>query len=171
MNEFAQVLARHGYEGATIAAVASEAEVAPGLVHHYFKSKEELLAVLIEKQVHRFRERVRSQEPGMDRLAAYVEGAVGLNQAADLVAARCWVGIFAEAMRNPTLFAQVRRLVDLEVDAIQYRSGGKLSEKDSGAVLAFVIGALMMGAFSPRKTAGFAASALHRSIRAYLKDR
>src|SRR5262249_23661299 len=44
---FARVLAEHGYAGATIAAVAAEAEVAPGLVHHYFAGKAELLATLL----------------------------------------------------------------------------------------------------------------------------
>jgi len=171
VKSFSLVLARRGYEGATIAAVAAEAGVAPGLVHHYFRSKDELLAALLDNLVGRFRERVRSHEPGTDRLSAYVEGAIGLSQAADLVAARCWVGVFAEAVRTPALFTRVRRLVELEMDAIQHRSGGKLVEKDAGAVLAFVIGALVMGALAPRKTAGFAAPALHRLIQASLKER
>lgn len=169
VSAFAQVLARHGYEGATIAAVAIEAGVAPGMVHHYFKDKDELLSVLLDELVLRFRERVRASEPGEDRLAAYVEGAVGLTQNADVIAAKCWVSVFAEAVRSPALFARVRRLVELEIDAIGFRSGGKLSEKDSGAVLAFVIGSLVLGSFAPRKTAGFAAPALHRSIQAFLK--
>jgi hypothetical protein len=33
-------------------------------------------------------------------------------------------------------------------------------------VLAFVVGALVMGAFAPRKTAGFAAPSLHRLVAA-----
>src|SRR5262249_8644759 len=36
VRAFAKVLANHGYAGATIAAVAAEAEIAPGLVHHHF---------------------------------------------------------------------------------------------------------------------------------------
>ena len=36
----------------------------------------------------------------------------------------------------------------------------ELSERDSGAVLAFIVGALVFGAFAPRKTAGFAAPSL-----------
>lgn len=168
VNAFAQVLAEHGYEGATIAAVAARAGMAPGLVHHYFGSKAELLSSLLEDLVSRFRARVRGREGTLDPLLAYAEGAVGLDRTADLVAARCWVGLFAEAVRDPGLFAQVRRLVDTEIEAIRRRSDERLSEQDAGAVLAFVIGALVLGAFAPRKTSGFASPALQRLIDALL---
>jgi len=168
VNAFAQVLAEHGYEGATVVAVADRAGIAPGLVHHYFASKTELLSSLLENLVSRFRARVRGREGTLDPLGAYAEGAVGLDRTADVVAARCWVGLFAEAVRDQVLFAEVRRLVDAEIVAIQRRSGGRLSEQDAGAVLAFVIGALVLGAFAPRKTSGFASPALQRLIEALL---
>ena len=164
VNAFAQVLAEHGYEGATMVAVAARAGMAPGLLHHYFACKAELLSSLLEDLVSRFRARVRGREATLDPLLAYAEGAVGLDRTADLVAARCWVGLFAEAVREPVLFAQVRRLVDTEIEAIRRRSDERLSEQDAGAVLAFVIGALVLGAFAPRKTSGFASPALRRLI-------
>jgi len=160
VNAFAQVLAEHGYEGATILAVAARAGIAPGLVHHYFHDKSELLSSLLDELVSRFRARVRAKEQAVAPLTAYVDGAVGLDGTADLVAARCWVGVFAEAVRDPDLFAQVRRLVDAEIGAIRRRSAQRLSDQDAGAVLAFVIGALVLGAFAPRKTTGFASPAL-----------
>jgi TetR/AcrR family transcriptional regulator, transcriptional repressor of bet genes len=163
---FARVLADHGYAGATIAAVAAEAGIAPGLVHHHFDSKAELLSGLLQELVGRFRTRVRRYEEGQDPLSAYVDGALKLDDQADLLAARCWVGLFAEAVRDPGLFAQMRRLIDTEITAIQTRSGQRLSAHDAGAVLAFVIGSLVLGAFAPRKTAGFAAPGLRRLIAA-----
>jgi AcrR family transcriptional regulator len=143
--------------------------IAPGLVHHYFANKAELLSGLLDELVSRFRTRVRAKEPAVDPLTAYVDGAVGLDHTADLVAARCWVGLFAEAVREPALFTQVRRLVDTEIGTIQRRSVARLSEQDAGAVLAFVIGALVLGAFAPRKTAGFASPALRLLVQALLK--
>lgn len=154
---FARVLADHGYAGATIAAVAAEAGIAPGLIHHHFDSKSELLGGLLQELVGRFRTRVRRFETAEEGLQAYIDGALKLDDQADLVAARCWVGLFAEAVRNPTLFTQMRRLIDTEIASIQARSRQRLSGHDAGAVLAFVIGALVLGAFAPRKTAGFAA--------------
>ena len=156
---FARGLADHGYAGATIAAVATEAGVAPGLVHHHFENKEDLLTSLLEELVRRFREGVRGRDEA-DPLLAYTDGALRLDERADVTAARCWVGLFAEAIRNPVLFNRFRRLIDSEIASIRARSGHKLDAHQAGAVLAFVIGALVMGAFAPKKTAGFAAPAM-----------
>lgn len=178
IDAFASVLAEHGYAGATIAAVADAAGVSPGLVHHHFASKADLLASLLATLLERFRKRTAALElhlggpaarggpRGEGGLDAYAVAALGLGADADAVAARCWVGVLAEAVRDPALFAQVRRLVDSEIEGLRRRSGGRLSPPDAGAVLAFILGALVMGAFAPRRTAGFAAPALQRLIEA-----
>jgi TetR/AcrR family transcriptional repressor of bet genes len=163
---FARVLARQGFAGATIVAVAEEAGVTPGIVHHYFTDKQELLATLLGDLMERFRRRTRRFEAGTDSVDAYIAAALALDDTADVVAARCWVGVFAEAVRDPALFEQVRRLLDGEVHAIHRRAKGALSERDSAAVLAFIVGSLVFGAFAPRKTAGFAAPTLKRMVSA-----
>ena len=166
LRAFARVMADHGYAGATIAAIAAEAGIAPGLVHHHFKSKAELLSSLLHELVSGFRQRVEAYEGDGDGLLAYADAALKLDERSDLVAAKCWVGVFAEAVRDPALFAQMRRLVDSEIDSIQRRSGHRLSDQDSGSVLAFVVGSLVVGAFAPRKTAGFAAPGLRKLLEA-----
>lgn len=163
---FSRVLADHGYAGATIAAVATEAGVAPGLVHHHFRNKQELLESLFEELVNRFRHRVRERGSEGDVLEAYADAALRLDARSDITAARSWVGIFAEAVRDPSLFQKMRRMIDSEIVAIQRHSDGALSSQDAAAVLAFVVGALVMGAFAPTKTKGFAAPALRTFIRA-----
>ncbi|MGB5809854.1 MAG: TetR family transcriptional regulator [Polyangiales bacterium] len=163
LGAFARVLADHGYAGATIAAVAIEADVAPGLIHYHFEDKEDLLGSLLSDLVARFRVRVRDREE-LDPLLAYVDGALRLDERADITAARCWVGLFAEAIRNPTLFKRMRNLIDAEITTIQARSGDRLDVHQAGTVLAFIIGALVLGAFAPKKTAGFAAPGLRRLI-------
>lgn len=163
---FARVLAEHGYAGATIAAVAAEAGLAPGLLHHYFDDKEEMLAALLDHLVARFRERVQAAEREEDPLRAYGDGALRLDHTSDVIAARCWVGIFSEAVRSPALFARVRRLLDTEIAAIQRRSGDALDTAEATAILAYIIGSLVTGAFAPRKAAGFAAPGLARLIEA-----
>jgi len=165
VEAFSRVLARHGYAGATIAATADEAGVAPGLVHHHFDGKEDLLTTLLQELVSGFRQRVRHQQDD-DAMSAYIDGALKLDENADIVAARCWVGVFAEAVRTPALFKQVRRLIDMEISTIQERSGHRLSAHEAGSVLAFIIGSLVLGAFAPRKTAGFAAPGLRRLVTA-----
>jgi len=163
VTAFARVLAHEGFAGATIAAVAEEAGLAPGLVHHYFKDKHELLAALVRELMERFRRRTRALEGG-GALDAYVTAALALGDTADVIAARCWVGVFAEAVRDRRLFEQIRRLLDGEIQAICRRSAGELDERDGGAVLAFIVGALVVGAFAPRKTAGFAAPAVRQLV-------
>ncbi len=165
VSAFARVLADHGFAGATIAAVAQEAGIAAGLIHHHFQDKEDLLGALLDELLAGFRARVQHYEG--DRLLAYVDGALKLDERADTVAARCWVGVIAEAVRTPTLFARFRRLIDAELANIAARSG--LDERQAGALLAFILGALVVGAFAPKKTAGFAsegARALIAGLRA-----
>ncbi|MEY2935443.1 MAG: hypothetical protein RL033_6192 [Pseudomonadota bacterium] len=162
---FARTLAEHGFAGATIAAVAAQAGIAPGLVHHHFESKAELMSCLVTELWRGSRERLREQA-GADELHAYIDAMLALGTRADSIAARCWVGVFAEAIRSPALFAQMRSLIDAELGVIQRRSGGVFDAQAAGAVLAFVIGALVLGAFAPRKTAGFAAPGLRRLVAA-----
>jgi AcrR family transcriptional regulator len=161
VTAFARVLARHGFAGATIAAVADEAAVTQSIVHHYFADKRELLFVLVADLVERFRRRTRTFEAEAEPLDAYIAAALALCATAVVVAARCWVGVFAEAIRDPALFEHVRRLLDAEIRAIARRANGALTDADSAAVLAFVVGSLVFGAFAPRKTAGFAEPAAH----------
>jgi TetR/AcrR family transcriptional repressor of bet genes len=166
LSAFAHVLADHGYAGATIAAIASKAGIAPGLVHHHFDDKAELLRSLVHDLISKFRQRVRHYETSDDPLLAYVDGALKLDRA-DLVAAKCWVGVFAEAVRNPALFRLMRTLLDSEISSIEQRSRGRLSSEAAGSVLAFIIGALVLGAFAPRRTAGFAAPGLRKLVAAF----
>ena len=167
LHAFARVLADHGYAGATIAAIAVEAGIAPGLVHHHFDDKAELLRGLVHDLISKFRQRVHHYEASHDPLLAYVDGALKLDERADLIAAKCWVGVFAEAVRNPALFAQMRNLLDTEISSIERRSRGRLSTEQAGSVLAFIIGALVLGAFAPRKTAGFAAPGLRKLVASF----
>jgi hypothetical protein len=93
-----------------------------------------------------------------------VTASLALDERADVGAARAWVGVFAQALVAPSLFARVRRMIDAEVAHVERRSRGTLTTSDASAILAFVIGALVFGAFAPRKAAGFAAPSLRRML-------
>ncbi|HEY3497153.1 MAG TPA: helix-turn-helix domain-containing protein, partial [Polyangiaceae bacterium] len=47
------VMAREGYEGASIQAIGRAAGLAPGLVHYHFDTKQEILVELIETLTRR----------------------------------------------------------------------------------------------------------------------
>ena len=104
-------------------------------------------------------------------LDAYVGAALALDERSDVVAARAWVGVWAEALGDPKLHAKIRRVLDAEVTHVERRSRGTLTTADAAAVVAFVMGALVFGAFAPRKTAGFAAPSLRRMLRGLQKAR
>jgi TetR/AcrR family transcriptional repressor of bet genes len=166
-----RTLGAHGRIGATIAAVAGEAGIAPGLVHHYFSGKQDLYEAAIRGLLAEFRRRIESVEvaAGADPLEAYITAALALDERSDVAAARAWVGIFAESLGDPALFARMRRMIDGEVAYVEARARGTLSTQDASAVVAFVVGALVFGAFAPRKAAGFAAPSLRRLLAALTK--
>jgi TetR/AcrR family transcriptional regulator, transcriptional repressor of bet genes len=167
---FARVLGKHGQGGATIAALAAEAGIAAGLVHHYFESKGDLYEVLLAELLTEFRRRLDAS-PIEDPLDAYAHAALALDERSDVAAARAWVGVFAEALGEPSLFARVRRMMDAEVQRVETRSRGTLSTSDASAVVAFVVGALVFGAFAPKKAAGFAVPSLRRMVRGLRSQR
>lgn len=49
MDAALRAFAERGYEGTTIRHIAAEAQVAPGLLYHYFANKEALLTALFER--------------------------------------------------------------------------------------------------------------------------
>jgi AcrR family transcriptional regulator len=137
--------------------------MAPSVFHHYFDSKQDLYAMLLDEMLAEFRRRAEAHSAA-DPLDAYVGAALALDERSDVDAARAWVGLFAEALGQPALFAKVRRMMDTEVAHVERRGRGTLSTADASAVVAFVVGALVFGAFAPRKTAGFAAPSLRRML-------
>jgi TetR/AcrR family transcriptional repressor of bet genes len=100
------VMARAGYDGASIQAIARAAGLAPGLLHYHFESKQEILHELVSALVERLRARYRlrleaaGEEP-QARLRAFVEAHLAQGSDADPRAVASWVVIAAEAVRQP----------------------------------------------------------------------
>jgi AcrR family transcriptional regulator len=49
-------IVRRGYASTTVRDIAREANVRPGIIHHYFDSKDEILSALTEMTFHRYKE-------------------------------------------------------------------------------------------------------------------
>ena len=56
-----RVVARHGFQGATVERVAEEAEIAKGTVYLYFQNKDELFTAAVEQGIQSFTSQVREQ--------------------------------------------------------------------------------------------------------------
>ena len=67
------MFARHGYHGARVGDIATEAGVAHGLLYHYFSSKDEVLETVFRDNfgelLERFRAVETSDEPAPEKLA------------------------------------------------------------------------------------------------------
>jgi TetR/AcrR family transcriptional regulator, transcriptional repressor of bet genes len=149
------VIARHGYEKATIQAIAREAGMTPGLIHYHFKSKQEILVALVEAIVDYARVRYEGEGSAsagpMDRLQAYVRARLGLGAGAapDMVAA--WVMIGAEAVRQAEVRALYEKAIAQELALLTELLSACLAEKGRAtgiaATLAAGLVAMMEGAF------------------------
>lgn len=156
---FARVLAQHGYAGATVIAVAEEAGLSPGLLHHHFKDKREMLLELLNTLVADFKRNQEGRNIGPSSgVETYIDAALKLDERSDTIAAKCWVGILAEGLRDKGLMDKIKSYLDSEIQSIETLSGGKLNTEKSSAMLAFILGSLVFGAFAPKRTAGFAAN-------------
>src|SRR5436190_16616547 len=68
VDAFMSVMSRAGYEHATVAAIAREARLSPGLIHYHFENKHEILIALVAGLVERRNRRLsaRLAEAGTD---------------------------------------------------------------------------------------------------------
>lgn len=156
------VLAQHGYEKATIVAIARQAGLTPGLIHYHFASKREILVSLVLSIVEyanaRFAQAARGASGPMERLEGYIGSRVGLGDGADAELAAAWVMIGAEAVRQPEVREVYQQAVATELEVLSGLLRECLAERgrdDSGAArIAAALMAMMEGAFQLASAAG-----------------
>jgi AcrR family transcriptional regulator len=80
-----RVVARHGFQGATIDRVAEEAHIAKGTIYLYFHTKEELLKVAVEQGIQNYtgqlRAAVAEMRSPLEKLRVLVEVSLQLGDA------------------------------------------------------------------------------------------
>ena len=139
------VIARRGYDKATIQAIAAQAGLAPGLIHYHFKNKQEILVSLIEAMAQaahaRYLAVLGDQVEPLPRLRAYLHARLGLGEGAapDIVAA--WVMIGAEAVRQPEVRDVYGRMIADELALLTTLSGDCLRERGRDAAVASTLAA------------------------------
>ena len=120
MQALQTVMAKSGYEKATIQAIAAAAGLAPGLLHYHFKSKQEILVSLVTTLAghaqQRFAQLAGTATDPLQRLRAYIDArlALGAGAAPDVIVA--WVMIATEAVRQPEVREAFGRAVGAELD-------------------------------------------------------
>jgi len=118
----ATVLGRQGYGATSLKDVAREAGVAPGLLHYYFESKEELLlevVVVVERQmIADWKEAIAGIEDPLERMVA------GLDQAEARCAEqpesfRLMLDLYTAGLSSPALRVRCAELCSHLVDLIE----------------------------------------------------
>jgi TetR/AcrR family transcriptional regulator, transcriptional repressor of bet genes len=154
---FAEVMGEYGYSCTTMIAVAEAAGVSPGLLHHYFDNKREMLIELIRNLKDQFRARFEQRvKEVLDPLDAYLQVSLKIDERSDFKAAKCWVGIFAEAIKDPDIHDEVSKYMNEHLKILEKASQSKLHERERAALLAQVTGSLVLGSFAAKGIAGFA---------------
>jgi TetR/AcrR family transcriptional repressor of bet genes len=183
VDAFMSVMARTGYEHATVAAIAREARLLPGLIHYHFENKHEILIALLEGLVERRNRRLaaRLATAGTDpraRLFAFIDAHVALGSDADPRAVAAWVVVGAEAVRQPEVRALYRDALAAALDEVREiihaclategrttRHAGRIS----AAVISAIEGAYLLHASAPGLLPeGYAAPTLRRMVEGLL---
>jgi TetR/AcrR family transcriptional repressor of bet genes len=170
-----RVMARRGYERASILQIARAAGLTPGLLHYHFKSKERMLLALVERLTGRLRGRLDARlstaRAPRERIGGFIDVHLGLDEA-DPDALACWVAIGAEAVLKPAVrrvYAQALEedrevLLQLVQDAL--RDEGRplmLGGAIASAILAAIQGMYQLAATTPDVVPpGTAASSVRR---------
>lgn len=151
------LLAHGTFEQVTVAAMAKTAGLAPGLVHHNFASKEDVLTLAVDRLALRLEARLadRLRTAGDDARAqvnAFIDAWLVPGPLDDPRAAMAWVTIGDEARRRPTvrtvylasLSRAKARLVDA-VSRVMRPSRKPTAEHIAQALIVAIEGALRVG--------------------------
>jgi len=171
-----RLLPTKGFSGASIKAIAQEAQLAPGLVHHHFTSKAAILMRVVDDLAEALQQRAPQTSEGPADIHALIDAWLLPGPGADAQAVLCWAAIGAEAARRDDVrqvyAAAVARQVDRFTEALSAHAPGRPPEDLRG--IAVMLYAAIEGSFRLHASApgtippGAAAPALHALVDAWL---
>ncbi|HKO90985.1 MAG TPA: TetR/AcrR family transcriptional regulator [Polyangiaceae bacterium] len=111
-----KVMAKRGYDGASVADIAKVARLTPGLVHYHFKSKQEILLAALRALVARHQANLEARLAGAQgdpiaEVAAFIDFHLGLGDA-DPEALACWILLSGEALRERKVRVEFARALE-----------------------------------------------------------
>ncbi len=145
------VMAKRGYDGASVAEVAAHAGLTPGLVHYHFKNKLEILIELVRGLAKDHLAVVDAAVSGARdpsaQLKAFIEVHLGTGQHANPDALACWILAVAEAVRDRRVHREVERVLGelagrLEAIITRGIAAKELVRTDARAAAAAILAAI-----------------------------
>lgn len=162
VDALVRVMARRGYAGASVGAIAKEAGLASGLVHYHFESKQAILLALIAsvraKVAARYAARAAAARTAVGRLRAYLDAHLSRGEGADPDAVACWVALGAEALATDEVRAAYREAVESELATLTPLVREALRERGAktraaptiaSAIFAAIEGSYRLGVLAP----------------------
>lgn len=147
-----KVMARQGYDGASIGDIAKVARLTPGLVHYHFESKQDILIASLETlagaHAARLEERLaKARGQPLDEVGAFIDFHLGLGADADPDALACWIQLSGEALRSPRVRTRFESAMDSVIQrlAASIRRGVELGDfccNDVDAAAAAIVAAI-----------------------------
>jgi len=118
-----RVMARVGFDGASVQAIAKEAGLSAGLLHHHFGSKAEVLHAVPEHLeglvVQRWEALAARRRGAWGRLEAWVDAHLAVGKGARPEAARAWVWLGAQALGDAPLRERYDAVVQRRLATLQ----------------------------------------------------
>ncbi|WP_434620270.1 transcriptional regulator BetI [Azospirillum sp. B2RO_4] len=99
-------MGKHGLADTTVQTISRGAGVSPGIIHHYFGGKDELLAATMRSMLQQLRDDATQRLAAAKSPRARLEAIVDCNFAPDQFEPRvvaAWLGFWAQAPHNPAL--------------------------------------------------------------------
>ena len=162
MGALVKVMAKRGYDGASVADIARAARLTPGLVHYHFKNKQEILLAALRDLVARrdasLEARLGAAEgDAIAELTAFIDFHLGLGADADPEALACWILLSGEALRAPRVRVDFEEALQVRMarlaDVIRRGVGQRLFKCDRPDEAASALVALIQGYFVLAATA------------------
>lgn len=165
------VLAREGYDATSIKDIAAAAGVAPGLVHYYFKSKEDLVLSAIDWAC---RDHIRPSglSPEQQAMDGFAKSRAELSGGREFQ--RLLFDMFGIAMHNPAVAEALRRFVRQDRAQIERLAREVLAQRENrspdevpaiaAAVWGGIFGIYLQSLVDPELDAGGAMDAFARMV-------
>jgi TetR/AcrR family transcriptional repressor of bet genes len=117
------VMAKRGYDGASIGEIARAAGLTQGLVHYHFENKQEILVVALQNLVAQhdadLEERLRSVSENSERqVEAFIDFHLGLGTDAKPDVLAVWILVSGEALRQPEIREEYNRAIATNVQRL-----------------------------------------------------
>ncbi len=137
----------HGFANATVARIARGAGVSPGIVHHYFADKDELLFETMRSLLHDLRRdtvaRQRAADTPRARINAIIDASFGEDQFNEQVFS-AWLALYGNARHSKHL-QRILTLYHRRLRANLMHDLVKMMHRSRAAHLAEGIGAMIDG--------------------------